>query len=131
MITYCKTLPNHVKLSDHIKQQSDGYMSVSLNGKQYYIPITKDCKKLFGIKRRGETVAFTKGKHMDEYKFDDFIRTIIGSVVLQVRDTIGVEIREELMREAMDKINNVIVPQIDKEIDKRFEEKDRLLGDGK
>jgi hypothetical protein len=131
MISYRKTLPDNVKLSGHLKEQADGYIGVTSLGKTYYIPITKDCKKLFGIKRRGETIEFTKGKLMDIYKFDDFIRTIINSIHLQIRDTIGIEIREELMREVMDKMNNVIVPQIDEEINKRFIEKDRLLGDGK
>lgn len=130
-MTYCKTLPNHIKLSDHLKQQADGYIGVSLYGKSYYIPITKDCKKLFGIKRHREIIKFTKGKLMDDCKFADFVRTIIDSIYLQVRDTIGVEIREELLREVMDKMNNIIVPQIDEEINKRFKNKDKLLGDGK
>jgi len=123
MMTYSRKLPKHVKLSDHLNQQADGYLHVLCYGKGYYIPLTKEMKKLFVISRRGNGLIFNK----KEYQFDDIVRVIIDSVYLQIRDTIGGEIQESLMTEIKHRIDDVIAPQIGKEIDKKFDQK--LLGE--
>lgn len=127
MIVYVRELPEHVKLSDQQKSQADGYIRVLSNGKGYYVPLTKEMKKLFGISRKKDTIEF-KDFNL-QYKLDEMARVIIDAVYLQTRDTVGVEVREEMVRMVEDKLHNVLIPQIDDEIEKKFEAKEPKLLD--
>lgn len=119
MMTYTRKLPDHVQLSDYIKEKADGYLVILKYGKHYYIPLTKEIKKLFKISRREGEIIFGK----TEKRFDDVVMTIIDAVYLQVRDTVGGEIQSNIMEEVKSKIEDILAPKIGKEIDKRFDQK--------
>jgi hypothetical protein len=125
MINYTKDLPEYVKLSDHLKGIADGYLVVQVYGKSHYVPLTKDMKKLFNISRKNKKIVF--GDFKSECVLDEMIRTIADSLYLQTRDTVGTEIRQEVVRIVQDKISDLLAPIAQKEIDARFEAKDRLL----
>jgi len=130
MLDYTRELPENVKLSEYHKAKADGYIRVQSLGKSYYIPLTKDMKKIFGIKRKKGDIEI-EFSIMDADRLDDMIRIIINAVYLQTRDTVGMEIREEMVKMVEDKLNNVLVPQIDSEIEKKFEDKEPKLLDQK
>ncbi len=128
MICYVKELPEHIKLSDHLKGIADGYIVVQVYGKSHYIPLTKEMKKQFNIHRKNNRVDFDN--FQDECRFEEMVRVIADSLYLQTRDTVGTEIREEVVSIVQDKIADLLAPIAQKEIDLRFEAKDKLLGDG-
>lgn len=127
MIDYVKNLPEYISMSQYLKEKADGYIKVSLNGKKYYVPLTKEIKKRFHIKRMGNKINFSDFK--EETALSDMINMIGSSLYLQTRDTVGSEIREEITNIVQDKIANLFNPQVEKEIDLRFEAKDKLLKD--
>ena len=128
MINYTKDLPEYIKLSDHLKDMADGYLIVRVYGKNHYVPLTKDMKRRFNISRKGSDIGF--GDHKSESVLDDMIRIIADSIYLQTRETVGAEIREDVVKIVEDRISDLLNPIVQKEIDARFEAKDRLLKDG-
>jgi len=127
LLVYHKKLPKGISLGKHLEEQADGYFVCQYLGKSYYISLTKEMKKLFKIKRKGEILCFDDKELRSESRFEDMVRTIIACVRVQIQDTIGVEIREEMMREVRDRIDNILVPQMDKKIEEKFEQKAKLL----
>ena len=65
-------------------------------GIRYYVPITKEFKKEFKVKRCKQRYEFLSYK--SEKRIEDFLRDIISSVYLQIQDTIGSEIYQQLNR---------------------------------
>jgi hypothetical protein len=131
MPEYTMTLPKHIALSPHNREKADGYLKVLLYGKTYYVPLTREMKRAFRIHRRGAGVSFDSfGMEM---AFDDIVRTVIDATYLQVRDTVGAEIKEDVLRLVNDRMQAVLEPQIDKELDRRFEQKERprITGGGR
>jgi len=112
-------LPKDVPLSDYLKEKAEGYMKVRLQGLLYYIPITKETKKLFKIKRKGKQFVFESFKK--EQRFKRFIRDIIDSVYLQIRDTIGSEIHSELRTQIERGFGNIFDKILDKQINQGFQ----------
>ncbi len=87
-------LPKGVPLSQHLKEKAKAYYGVRFYGRLYYIPITKESKKLFGLKTKGRKILIDDYKTMG--RAEVFIRDIIDSVYLQMRDTVGAEVHQEL-----------------------------------
>lgn len=116
---FVKKLPKDVPLSDDIKGRAEGYMKIGLFGIPYYIPITKEVKKLFHIKRRGKRFIFDSYKK--EQRFRKFVRDIITSIYLQVRDTIGSEIHSQLSSQIEDGFGKMFNNLIDKKINQGFQ----------
>ncbi|HUS50128.1 MAG TPA: hypothetical protein VMZ91_08175 [Candidatus Paceibacterota bacterium] len=119
MIIY--KLPKEVKLSDYLREKAIAYYEIQLQGIHYYVPITKQVKKLFKIK--------TSKKKLDLYSFnhllvEDIFRDIIDSVYLQVRDVVCSGIEESLdgkLRDGFSKLfENAIHNLTNKEITKRL-----------
>jgi hypothetical protein len=115
MIDYVKDLPEYVKLSDYLKGKADGYLVVQVYGKSHYVPLTKDIKKRFNISRKNKKIVF--GDFKSECVLDDMIRIIADSLYLQTRDTVGTEIREEVVKIVEDRISDLLAPIAQKEID--------------
>ncbi len=46
-------LPKDIELSPDIRARSEGYIKNRLHGTAFYVPVTKELKKLFKISRRG------------------------------------------------------------------------------
>lgn len=97
MINFTKKLPKDVDLSPDLKMRSEGYISIKLYGEDYYIPVTKEFKKVFKAKRIKNRLEFTSYKF--ENALEDFLRDLISSIYLQIRDTIGSEIHQQLNQE--------------------------------
>ena len=116
---FVRKLPKDVPISNHIKERAEGYMKVSLFGILYYIPITKEVKKLFKIKRRGKEFIFDSYKK--EQRFKKFVRDIITSVYLQIRDTVGSEIHSQLRTQIEDGFGKMFANLIDKKINQGFQ----------
>jgi len=112
-------LPKDVPLSNDIKGRAEGYMKISLFGIPYYVPITKEVKKLFKIKRRGRQFIFDSYKK--EGRFRKFVRDIITSIYLQVRDTIGSEIHSQLRTQIEEGFGNMFNKILDKKINLGFQ----------
>ncbi len=65
-------LPKDVELSQDIRERAIAYYRVQYYGQNFYIPITREMKKVIGV-------HIVKGKVVipDDIKFEDFIRDII------------------------------------------------------
>ena len=116
---FVRKLPKDVPISNHIKERAEGYIKIGLFGILYYIPITKEAKKLFKIKRKGKQLIFDSYK--DRQRFERFIRDIINMVYLQIRDTVGSEIHSELKRQIEDGFGKMFNNLIDKKINQGFQ----------
>lgn len=112
-------LPKDVPISDDIKERAEGYVTIRMFGILYYIPITKEAKKLFKIKRSGKQFIFDSYKK--EQRFKKFVRDIVNSVYLQVRDTIGSEIHSQLSQQIEDSFGNMYDKILDKKINQGFQ----------
>ena len=122
-------LPKDVPLSNDIKERAEGYMKISLFGIPYYIPITKEVKKLFKIKRSGKYFVFESYKK--EQRFRKFVRDIVNSIYLQVRDTIGSEIHYKLRTQIEDGFGNMFSKILEKKINYGFQKLLPYKGDAK
>lgn len=86
-----KDLPEGLELSPHIRERAQGFFfAVRMNGKAYYVPISKEFKKLLKI-RDVSDLTLTTGTRVERVLSD-----IISSVYLQIRDTVGAEIQSTL-----------------------------------
>lgn len=96
MITIYKTenLPKDAQSCEDMKGRAKYFMQIQYMGRHFYLPITKEMKKLLGLSIR-EGVLLTK----NGTAIDAFLRDIISSVYLQVRDTVGEEIHGRLSRQ--------------------------------
>lgn len=103
----------------NVKGRAEGYITIKLFGIPYYIPITKEVKKLFKIQRRGKQFIFDSYK--TEERFRKFVRDIITSIYLQVRDTIGSEIHSKLRGQIETGFGNMFSKLIDKKINQGFQ----------
>lgn len=112
-------LPKDVPISNHIKERAKGYMKISLFGILYYIPITKEAKKLFKIKRKGKHLIFDSYK--DRQRFERFVRDIINMIYLQVRDTVGSEIQRDLSQQIEEGFGNMFNKILNKKINQGFQ----------
>jgi len=119
MMDYVRELPDDVELSPYLKERSNGYLRVQHSGKSYYIPLTKEMKKVFKISRKKDTLMFGK----TETQFSDMVSVIIDAVYLQVRDTVGSEVKSSIMDEIKNRIDNLLAPKLGKEIDDRLNRK--------
>jgi hypothetical protein len=89
-------LPEDVKLSPDLKSRAKFFVVIMLSGIDYYIPITKEMKRLFNIRiKNGEPYATSK----TGYDLVYFLQDLIASAYFQVRDTVGSEIQDNLSQE--------------------------------
>jgi len=58
-----------------------------------------------------------------ETQFSDMVSVIIDAVYLQVRDTVGSEVKSSIMDEIKNRIDNLLAPKLGKEIDDRLNRK--------
>ena len=91
-------LPEDVKLSPDLKMRAKFFVAVMLFGVYYYIPVTKEMKRLFNIGiKNGEPYYAPPRRGVTNIVY--FLRDLVASVNFQVRDTIGSEIRDDLSTE--------------------------------
>ena len=85
-------LPEDAQVSIDMKQRAKFFGVVRLFGLSYYIPVTKEMKRIFEIKIRGGK-PYTVSHGFD---VEDFLRDLIGS---ETRDTVGSEVYRDLSTE--------------------------------
>ena len=117
-----------VELSPDIKKRAEGYIVIMKYGLRYYIPITKELKKIFKISRRGKKFLFPSwsAEHRAERHFRDFIMVMY----LQVRQDVGAEIQRHLSQELKDGFEKLFDPFIENKIEQGFK-KQQLTWDKK
>jgi hypothetical protein len=118
------------KTSPDLKERADGFFRVQHFGITYYVPVTKEMKKLLKLKRKGDKIEFST---IDStYMIDKMLRDIIAAVYIQLRDTVGAEIKEELMGELKGNINKMLNQKFNNVIEERMQDKEqKLLSSGK
>jgi hypothetical protein len=120
-----KKLPKDVPLSPHLQQSAMGFIVIQLYGLKYYIPLTKEFKKLFKIKRRKNKFIFSSYK--SERQIEEFLRDVIASIYLQIRDTVGSEIHLQLNEEIKSGFTNLFANILEKKITDEFQKKLPLI----
>ncbi len=98
------------KLSPDLIERAVGFALFPRGGKEYCVPITKEVKKGFGLKVKG-------GKYYEENALLEAIADISDAVYLQVRETVGEEVKNHLMRKVVDRLEDALTPQIDRAVD--------------
>ena len=97
LVDIVKKLPKDVELSEHLKSQAECYIEIMHFGVRYYVPVTKEFKKIFKIRKRKGYYYF------EDYKLGSNMRAmlqdIISGVYLQIRDSIGAELHQQLSSE--------------------------------
>ncbi len=116
IITYSKIPAEYRKtLSLYIREKALAYFIILLYGLKYYIPLTVGLKKLLRIKKVKNNFIFPSYKA--ERLLEDFLRTVVDSLYLQVRDTVGTEVHRELdseLRESFSKLfENFLVKKVE------------------
>jgi hypothetical protein len=115
-------LPKGASISEHLKSQAKYFARITFFGISYYIPVTKEMKKIFGISIiKGE--ALIKGSYFDGNRLDDFLRDLISVVYLQVRDTVGAEIRERLSDQIKDGLEKMFQQNLSQVIESKLTDK--------
>ena len=111
-------LPKNTTLSKYLQEKAIAYVSIQLYGIHYYFPFTKEMKKVFHIKKMGKFWSIP-----NSIKLEHSIRDIIGSIYLQIRDTIGSEIHQELDNELRNTFSTLFENYLEKRINKEFQKK--------
>ena len=108
---------------EHLKERAKhGFFVVKHFGVDYHIPISTDMKKLFGINIIAGKPTFQSFN--DEHRAEEFVRDLIHSVYLQIRDTVGSEIEQHLKQAMTESISNAFSDIISNKVDTEF--KNRL-----
>jgi hypothetical protein len=117
-MSFIKNIPPDVPCCDDIKQRAICFMEIQLFGKLYYVPITRKAKKILGITE-------SKGEFLVKNRTDleKVFRDIIAGTYLQIRDTVGSEIKSSLSDEIQVGLEKMFTNQLSIIVDKRLEEK--------
>ena len=108
-------LPKNIPMSQYLKEQALGYFCIQFYGVHYYIPFTKDMKKVLKIKKEKEYWNIP-----NELNLDDMLRTIVDSIYLQVRDTVGSEIHRDLDAELRETFSGLFENYLSNKIEDKF-----------
>lgn len=112
-------LPEDAKVSIDMKQRAKFFGVIMLSGVNYYIPVTKEMKKLFNIRiRNGKLYHVNHG-----FDSTDFVRDLIASVYFQTRDVVGDEIYSNLSSEITGEFRKFFSNGLSRVINKQLENK--------
>ena len=123
MMDFVRTKDVKTELSPYLLERSKGWLlSVMHGGISYYIPVSTEMKKVFGIHIENGKPVFDS--HARGFRLDDVLCDIIDSVYLQIRDTVGSEIATDLHQQLEDSFSkmfeNVISSKVEKELNHRL-----------
>jgi coenzyme F420-reducing hydrogenase alpha subunit len=114
-------LPKGIDLSQYIQDKSIAYYRVQYWGQTFYVPITKDMKKMFKMKIESGKILYSS---FDNIKFGDMLRDIIGGIHLQIRDYVCSGIEKNLdqeLREGFSKLfENYLHKRVKAEVIKKL-----------
>lgn len=108
-------LPEDAQTSPHFKERAEGWIEVMLYGIRYYIPVTQEFKKAFKVKRKKDELIFATYKQEDELV--PFLRDLISTIYLQIRDTVGSEIHGKLSRQIEHGFGKLVENYLDNQIE--------------
>jgi hypothetical protein len=109
-------LPDTAKVSDDMKHRAKFFMEVMLFGITYYIPVTKETKNFFGIRVRNSWPVLPE----TDRKAYRFLQDLIGSVLLQVRDTVASDVKRELSSEIKEQFAKIFSGGLENAVDFRM-----------
>ncbi len=115
-------LPKDIELSPDIKARSEGYIRIQLHGSSFYVPVTKELKKLFKISRRGNKFEIAP-PYKKEKQIEDFLRDFIQTMYLQVREEVGSGIHQSLSQELGQGFKDLFSKYLNNRIDQGFDKK--------
>lgn len=122
MFEFSRTLPkaDH-QLCKHLSDKAEGYIKVQLSGGWYWIPVTRDMKKFFGMTRNGNHI--TCGSYNRDQAFENSMKDTAWAIYLQMRDVIGSEIKNELSDELQEGFAKMFESKIGKVVDTKINER--------
>ena len=97
MMEFVRKKPDWAKSCEYFDEKAEGYICFLMSGKKYYVPLTKEMKALWGISRSKDHLIFKVHKNQD--RLNRILMDLAGSLLLQVRDTIGVSITADLSQQ--------------------------------
>lgn len=104
-------LPDHVRLSPHLRERAEFYVVVLSFGVGYYIPATPKVQRLLGIDSRGRWVKKPPSlRQWDRRRFDnaDALRDIAEALYLQLRDVELAEIERNVKEPLLDRMDEAL-----------------------
>jgi hypothetical protein len=106
-------LPKGHRWSQYLKEKSVGFIDIRLFGYPYYIPINRKFKKII-----------ESNPNID---FEEILSHLVNSMYLQVRDTVGVEIQQELGEQISDGFKRMFDRSIRRKIKDGFDKRAVLI----
>jgi len=110
MMEFVIEKPDWAEMSDYLCEKAEGYVIILSMGIKYCIAVTPDLKKVFGLSRDKDRLYCKKGS---ELKVEKVIRSIMDSVYLQMRDTVGAQISSDLSDQLKDFMEEKLGPGFD------------------
>lgn len=114
-------LPKDACSSPHLKEKAEGWIAVMYFGITYYILVSKEFKKAFKVKRKRNILIFPS--YEQEKAVESFLRDLIASMYLQIRDTVGSEIHQQLSEEITDGFAKLLSKNLESKVDGLFDRK--------
>jgi hypothetical protein len=107
-----------VELSPHIRGRADFFFRFQLNGFSYYVPVSKELKNLFklGIRKGGPIFDSFPAQVRCEALLGD----IASCLYLQMRDTVGAEIKNGLHRDIEERFSSLFSKVISDKVDEQL-----------
>jgi hypothetical protein len=106
MMSFYPNKPLFLSLSPDLEARALCYAKIQYLGMEFHFAITREMKKLYGLKitNGGSNVEFKK--QSDMWLFEKVWRDVISAIYLQVRDSIGAEITKDLRDQLTESIGN-------------------------
>ena len=112
MIEIVKELPEHVELSQHLRERADFYLCVQSLGVSYYIPATPDVRRLLSLDKRGRDAKPDGRRRWTIYDKGDALRDIVSALSLQVRDVELAGVEQNVTETLLDRMREVMSPTV-------------------
>lgn len=119
-------LPKGIKSSQYVREQSIAYIAVSVLGVEYYMPITKELKKLLKFKVKKGKVVLQNG-YWDEQLLDGYLRTVVMMLSEQFKEYLADSIYENLSEQMKDGLEKMYANSLKQRIAGEMEKKQKLL----
>jgi hypothetical protein len=109
-------IPEDTPISKDIQERALAYMEIGMFGRRYYVPITKQVKRLFKLKmRKGRFVVDYDTRNDMDKMFHDSIRM----VQMQIRHDVAGEAVDKIMRDIRDGFDSILRPKVEEMIERK------------
>jgi hypothetical protein len=79
-----------------LKSRAQYFVPISYLGRKYYLPLTKEIKRVLGISVRTVKGEPTVNCNSNSFDVEEGLRDIISAIYLQIRDTVAAEVHSSL-----------------------------------